>query len=70
MIAFGAWWVIMTATENTRREMAHKSLKAAHEFECERMDEEYAELCRPIEEANKRLTDAWKAAYAAVNRRV
>ena len=66
MIAFGAWWVIMMATENMRREMARKSLKAAHEFECARMDEEYAELCQPIEEANKRLTDAWTAAYAAI----
>jgi DNA-binding helix-hairpin-helix protein with protein kinase domain len=65
-IAFGTWWVIMMATENKRREMAHKSLKAAHEFECKRMALEYAELCRPVEEANKRLTDTWKAAYAAV----
>ncbi len=56
----------MRATENTRREMARKSLKAAHKFECERMDEEYAELCQPIEEANKRITDTWKSAYGAL----
>lgn len=66
MAAFGAWWVIMMATENKRREMARKSLKAAHEFECECMDEDYAELCRPIEEANKHLTDAWQAERSAL----
>jgi hypothetical protein len=66
MIAFGAWSVIMKATEGQRQEMARKSLKAVHELECERMDAEYAEHCRPIEEANKRLTDAWTAAYAAI----
>lgn len=66
MIAFGVWWMIMRGTESMRQEMARKSLKATHEYECERMDEEYAELCQPIEEANKRLTDDWKAAYANV----
>jgi DNA-binding helix-hairpin-helix protein with protein kinase domain len=66
MIAFGAWWAIMKATEGQRQEMARKSLKASHEFECERLDAEYAEQCRPIEEANKRLTDAWTAAHAAI----
>jgi hypothetical protein len=66
MVAFGIWWMIIQGTENMRREMARKSLKEAYEFECERMDEEYAELCRPIEEANKKLTDAWEASYAAV----
>ena len=66
MFAFGAWWVIMMATEDKRREMARKSLKAAHDFECARMDEEYAELCQPIEEANKQLTDAWQAARSAL----
>ena len=30
------------------------------------MDEEYAELCQPIEEANKRLTDAWQAEWSAL----
>ena len=66
MIAFGAWWAIMTATEGKRRDMARRSLRAAHEAECERMDEEYAELCRPIEESNRRRTAAWKAAARAV----
>ena len=65
MIAFSAWWVFMMVTENQRREMARKSLKSAYEYECERMDEEYAEACEPIEEANKRLTDAWQAAKSA-----
>jgi hypothetical protein len=66
MFAFGAWWVLMITTENMRREMARKSLKAAHEFECARMDEEYAELCQPIEETNKQLTDAWQAESSAL----
>lgn len=66
MFAFGAWWILMKATERQRQEMARKALKAVHGLECERIDAEYAEQCRPIEEANKRLTDAWTSAYAAV----
>ena len=65
MAAFGVWWVIMMVTENQRREIARKSLKSAHEFECEHMDEEYAEQTQPIEEANKELLDAWKSANTA-----
>jgi DNA-binding helix-hairpin-helix protein with protein kinase domain len=63
--AFAIWWVLMFATENQRREISRKPLKAAHQVDCDRMDEEYAELCRPIEEANQRLLDAWQAANAA-----
>ena len=66
LIAFGAWWAIMRGTEGKRRDMARRSLQAAHEAECERMDAEYAELCRPIEESNRRRTAAWKAAAAAL----
>ncbi|MDB5352855.1 MAG: Protein kinase protein [Planctomycetota bacterium] len=65
-IAFGAWWVVLMGTQNQRREMARKSLNSAHEYECERMDEEYAEQIQPIEEVNKELTDAWQASKAAI----
>ncbi len=67
MLAFGAWWAIMRATEAKRREASRKSLKLAHQQECEWLDEEYAESCRPIEKANERRTAAWKAAVAALN---
>ena len=30
------------------------------------MDAEYAEQCRPIEEANKQFTDAWQAEWSAI----
>ncbi len=43
MITFGTWWVILMATENKRREMAGKSLKAAYMFEWGRIDEEYTD---------------------------
>jgi len=63
--AFAVWWFLLNATENRRRERAREGLKEAHEDECERMDEEYAEACRPIEEANERILDAWKSANGA-----
>jgi DNA-binding helix-hairpin-helix protein with protein kinase domain len=68
MAAFGIWWAIMRFTASQRQEMARKSLKSAHEFECERMDEAYEELCQPINEINQRLTDEWKAAYSIQTR--
>jgi hypothetical protein len=66
MVAFGTWLGIMFATENKRRQIARKSLRAAHELGCARLDEQHAELCRPIEEANKHLTDAWQAERSAL----
>lgn len=62
VVAFGVWWAVMVATETKRRGMALKSLTAAHGFECDRMDEEHAELWRPTEEANRRLMEAWQSA--------
>ena len=38
----------------------------AHQLECIRIDEEYFELCRSIEAANKRLTGAWEAKNLAL----
>jgi DNA-binding helix-hairpin-helix protein with protein kinase domain len=66
MFAFGTWWVTMKATENTRRELARKSLRAAYKFECARMYDEYADLCQPIEAENKRMADAWEAEKSAL----
>lgn len=62
MAAFAIWWFILNVTEHHRREMARKSQKADHASECARLDEEYAEICQPIETANKRIADAWRAA--------
>ena len=65
MIAFGAWWLLMMVTEGKRREMARVALKKEHETECAQMDAEYEEQVQPIEEANKKILDACKAANAA-----
>ena len=65
ILAFGVWWAILKTTEGKRRDMTRRALRAAHEVECERMDEEHAELCRPIEESNRRRIAAWEAAAAA-----
>ena len=67
MIGFGAWWLIMMVTEDKRRAITSKSLKAAYELQCALMDEDYAELCQPIEEANKKLTDLWQAEWSAIS---
>jgi DNA-binding helix-hairpin-helix protein with protein kinase domain len=68
MIAcFAVWWLIMVTTENQRREMARRAMRTAHQIECDRIEEEYAELCRPIEEANRRRMAAWQAAKAALD---
>ena len=67
MTVFGAWWAIMMATEEKRRELARKSLQSSHEYECARMDEDYAELCRPINEANKQLLNAWQVEKSALS---
>jgi DNA-binding helix-hairpin-helix protein with protein kinase domain len=68
MIAcFAVWWLIMVATENQRREMARKALMKARQIDCDRIDEEYAELCRQIKEANQRRMAHWQAAKAALD---
>ena len=66
IVVFGTWLAMIMATENKRREIARRSLKAAHEFECGRLDQAYTELRRPIDEANQRLTDAWQAERLAL----
>ena len=62
---FAAWWGLMRIT-HIRRERLLAALKRDHRFECERIDEEYAELCRPVEEANQRRMADWQAAKAAL----
>jgi DNA-binding helix-hairpin-helix protein with protein kinase domain len=66
MALFAAWWALMRITEKPRQERIRKMLKEDNQIECDRMDEEYAELCKPIEAANRRLMAAWKAANEAV----
>ena len=63
---FAAWWVLMRITQEYRRERLLAALSRDHWFECERIDEEYAELCRPVEEANQRRMAAWQDAKAAL----
>jgi DNA-binding helix-hairpin-helix protein with protein kinase domain len=64
MLAFGAWSLLMMATEGMRNKMAQESLKRAHEAECVQMNEEYEVRVQPIVKANKKLVDAWEAAKA------
>ncbi len=63
---FAVWWLILVATEDQRREMARKALKKAHQIECDCIDEEYAEVCGAIEEANEQRMADWQAAKAAL----
>jgi hypothetical protein len=62
IVGFTIWLVLMATTEKPRQEMALKALSKAHQIECERIDEEYAELCRRIEDSNQRRMVAWQAA--------
>jgi hypothetical protein len=66
IVAFGSWWAMMAATGGWSQDLARKSLKAAYDLECEQMDDEYAKLCYPIEEANKQLTNTWQAQRSAI----
>jgi DNA-binding helix-hairpin-helix protein with protein kinase domain len=63
---FAVWWGIMWITQEYRREKLLMGLRRDHRFECERINAEYAEICRPIEEANQRRMAAWQAAKAAL----
>ncbi len=65
MLVLGVWWLIMKVTEGMRRAMAQKSLEKEHEAECAHMDEKYKDQVRPIDNANKKLLDAWDASNAA-----
>src|SRR5262249_8919795 len=56
---------LIAATDNKRREMAAKAIEKAHQIECDRIDEEYATMCRPLKEANRRRMATWQAAKAA-----
>jgi DNA-binding helix-hairpin-helix protein with protein kinase domain len=63
---FASWWAIMRITQDTRRGKLLQALRLEHRLECERLSAEYAQLCRPIEEANQRRLAAWSAAKAAL----
>jgi hypothetical protein len=65
MTCFAVWWVLMKLTEAKRLASLYAASKLAHQLECNRIDEEYDEKCRPATEANKRLTAAWQSANAA-----
>ncbi len=63
--SFTTCLLMMIATEKKRREMAHNALSQAHQTECDRINQAYAERCRPIREANDRLMAVWRSAKAA-----
>ena len=65
MVGFGFWLMVLTATERGRRETERQNRKAEYKRTCQLIDEEYADLCRPIEEVNTRLTEVWAASYSA-----
>jgi DNA-binding helix-hairpin-helix protein with protein kinase domain len=64
MAMFAIWWVLLLVTGKRGQERARAELEGAHRSECERMDEEYARRCQPIEAENQRLMAAWQAANA------
>jgi len=57
---FALWWGLIKVTENQRQEMTLRSMKTAHQLECDRMAEEYAEICHPIEAVNQQRLAAWQ----------
>ncbi len=65
-VAFGAWWLSLLMTADSRRKRSIAAAKRAHQDECDRLDSEYEELCAPIDEANEQLEAAWEAAKAAL----
>ena len=65
MVGFGAWLLLTKLTERMRFERAQKSLKEAHGAICAEMDEEYEKRVQPIELANRKILDPWKAKNAA-----
>ncbi|WP_254510766.1 helix-hairpin-helix domain-containing protein [Anatilimnocola floriformis] len=64
MLAFGMWWLVMKVTHGLRRAMLLKSLKTEYKAECAHIDFGYAEQLKLIENANRKILDAWNTANA------
>ena len=64
MLGFGAWLLIMIATEGMWHRMAQESLKKEHEEECTQIQEVYDEEVQSIRKAKWKLLDAWGTANA------
>ena len=65
MLAFGVWWLFLKVTQGMRRKIVLKSLKDEHALACAQIDYQHAQQGQSIEQANRKLLDAWNAANAA-----
>ena len=65
-IVFGAWWLLLLMTADTRQKRSIAAGKRAHQDEWDLLDAEYEDLCAPIEEANEQMKAARNAAKNAL----
>lgn len=65
MVGFGVSWLVFKLTEGMRRDIAQKALEEEYREECSHIEAHYLEQVRPIDRANQKLLDAWKAANEA-----
>ncbi len=64
MLCFAFLWMFLLITKDDRHRRSIVRMSRAHEDECRRIDEKYAQECKPVRAMNKQAKDEWKAEYA------